>query len=65
MNVIADDRYGERPKQVDCTLCYGFGRECLDQIRQKKACSFCLGTGLEPMPWTELFTLGYDAKWKK
>jgi len=55
--VTARRSFLRRPTIVDCRLCAGRGR-AFNLFRQENThrhCSTCVGTGLEPTPWSELF----------
>jgi len=58
-------QYPRRPACVDCRLCDGFGVWRLkgsDAVRSQ-SCEDCARTGLDAIPWTELFLVGRVWKW--
>ncbi len=50
-------RFGLRPVPSDCVICQGFGINYTSKNEEdfRGLCKSCLGLGLEPIPWTELF----------
>ena len=52
-------RYFERPAMVDCKTCHGRGMiHSIGREFQTKDCGTCALTGLDPIPWQELYMLG-------
>ena len=47
------DLWLQRRDEVDCRQCHGDYYE--GDTPQREACKECAWTGLEPIPWTELF----------
>ncbi len=55
-DLVTNDRYFLRPSSVDCFFCRGHG--VLHQHWSDKPttiCSNCCMSGLDPVPWAELF----------
>ena len=58
---ITQPRYTYRKQAVDCWACEGFGwpspmgPSCEDNENE---CGECLGTGLDTIPWTEVYRRG-------
>ncbi len=54
-------KWAMRPEKVDCLVCKGdISDENLDENRHKliRPGECCAGTGLDELPWTELFKKG-------
>lgn len=54
------DRWAMRPGKIDCTVCTGDARHLMEDgdtkmIQPLDCCAF---TGLDEIPWTELFMIG-------
>lgn len=64
---MRNGRYFNRPHQVDCWSCSGPGAPALQSILgtyKDGLCLECYGTGLDPIPWEELFGGGRGI-WQK
>ncbi len=55
----ARDRLMRRAVRSDCQKCSGWGYLFVkeSELDKETLCWECAGTGLDPMPWTELFKL--------
>ncbi len=53
-------RYSKRKDQVDCFKCEGFASVHTNDNPEFHVidCPQCLGTGIDPIPWSEIFKLG-------
>ena len=59
MNLDVTRRYVSRPPRVDCFLCGGRGVLSADSsLTWTEVCLECHGTGLDAIPWEELFPKG-------
>lgn len=54
-------QWGKRPDQVDCRNCCGDETGVINRLN----CGQCAGTGLDPIPWNELFTRGRKLGWNE
>ena len=61
LEFITDPKYGQRPRQADCKECDGYGFNYFG--KERAHCLNCLGTGLDAIPWSELFTDGFCVDW--
>lgn len=56
----APARYSRRKDQVDCWKCGGFASVHANDNPELRVidCPQCLATGIDPVPWSELFKYG-------
>ena len=52
-------KYFDRPFEVDCYACEGRGEHFIYSPKTIP-CENCLATGLDPIPWSELFKNGRE-----
>jgi len=48
--------FDQRPRAADCDLCKGWGITGAKPLTEEISCSACCGTGMDMVPWTELFS---------
>lgn len=60
-------RFSRRPVQADCRKCRGRGAEINDyKTDGTEYCKSCGGSGLDAIPWAELFKLnGERGRWRR
>ena len=54
-DLVANDRYFLRPPSVDCLFCRGHGVHQRWSDKPTRICSNCCMSGLDAIPWSELF----------
>jgi len=54
-------KWGERPDTVDCLNCAGDEGGTINRLN----CSECCLTGLDHIPWAELFTKCRELDWRE